>query len=163
MIVSDTSPLRYLIAVRQANLIEKVFRKVSIPPAVCEELTHRSAPTEVQEWLKSPPPWLKISEIRVAPPRELLRLLDRGEGEAIQLAIETQTEFILMDERLGRSAAGAAGLTVIGALGLLRESYRQRFLSNPLEVLDQMKAAGFRLSQALYREFQAEIARMKSR
>jgi predicted nucleic acid-binding protein len=30
MIVSNTSPLRYLIAVRQADLIEKVFRKALI-------------------------------------------------------------------------------------------------------------------------------------
>ena len=96
-------------------------------------------------------------ELHSPPPRELVATLDSGECETIQLALETHLEFILMDERLGRRAATALGLTVIGALGLLRESYRQRYIAEPLHVLDQMRRIGFRVSQPLYREFQQDV------
>ena len=48
MIVSNTSPLRYLIAVGQADLIQKVFEEVLIPPAVLTELTHPSGRDDVR-------------------------------------------------------------------------------------------------------------------
>jgi len=56
MVVSNTSPLRYLIVVGQAGLIGKVFQQVLIPPAVIAELTHPSAPPEVRLWMAQPPP-----------------------------------------------------------------------------------------------------------
>lgn len=161
MIVSDTSPLRYLVAVRQVDLIQEVFHEVLISPGVYEELSHRSAPKEVRLWLKQRPPWIEIRELRAEPAQDLLGILDRGEAETIQLALEIQAQFILIDERLGRKTAAALGLTVIGALGLLRESHRQGLLSEPVKVLDQMRLAGFRISQALYRSFQSQIDCMK--
>jgi predicted nucleic acid-binding protein len=162
MIVSNTSPLRYLIAVGQADLIANVFHEVIVPAAVLEELTHPSGREVVRHWMEQCPAWLHVRELRAQPAQELLRTLDRGEAEAIQLAMETRADFVLMDERLGRRIAASLGLTVIGALGLLRESYRQHFLAEPMIVLDQMKLVGFRLSQALYREFQRDIQSLRS-
>ena len=46
---------------------------------------------------------------------------------------------------------------MIGALGLLREGYRQRLLTDPLRVLDDMKRIGFRISPALTRQFHQEL------
>jgi uncharacterized protein len=162
MIVSNTSPLRYLIAVGQADLVGKVFHEVLVPPAVIEELTHPSGREDVRRWVSPNPSWLSIRKLRTAPAQELLTTLDRGEAEAIQLAIETRADFILIDERLGRRSAASLGLNVIGVLGLLRESYRQHFLVQPMDVLDQMRLAGFRISQALYRGFQEEIRSMRA-
>lgn len=88
-------------------------------------------------------------------------MLDLGESEALQLALETKPDFILMDERLGRRTAAALGLTVIGALGLLRESYRRGHLAEPWSVRDEMRRIGFRISQRLYREFNSEIQSTK--
>lgn len=157
MVVSNTSPLRYLIAVGQADLIAKLFEEVLIPPAVLVELTHPSGREDVRRWIEYPPAWLNLRTLQAQPRRDLLSTLDRGEAEALQLAIETRADFVLMDERLGRRAGLSLGLTVIGALGLLRESYRQHLVADPLTILDQMKGIGFRLSQSLYREFLEEI------
>jgi predicted nucleic acid-binding protein len=161
MVVSNTSPLRYLIAVGQTDLVTQVFRDVLIPSAVLTELTHPSSREDVRNWMMQLPAWLQIRQLQAQPARELLDTLDRGESEAIQLALETRADFLLMDERLGRAVAASLGLTVIGALGLLRESYRQHFLMEPLAVLDEMRSIGFRLSQRLYREFQQEIETMR--
>jgi uncharacterized protein len=134
---------------------------VLIPPAVLAELTHPSSREDVRQWIEQRPAWIKVRELHSPPPHELVTTLDRGESEAIQLAIEIHPDFILMNERLGRRVATSLGLSVIGALGLLRESYRQRYLAEPLSVLDQMKRIGFRISQPLHREFQQEIHSMR--
>lgn len=157
MVVSNTSPLRYLIAVGQADLVGQIFQQVQIPPAVVAELTHPSAPPEVRSWMQQLPAWLTVQPLQNQPAPELLRTLDRGEAEALQLALETSADFVFMDERLGRRAGFALGLTMIGALGLLRESYRQHLLPDPLRVVDDMKRIGFRISPALTRQFQQEL------
>ena len=117
MVVSNTSPLRYLIAVGQVGLTAEVFTHVIIPPAVLAELAHPSSLDDVRRWIEKPPAWLEVRELAGDPDEELAMSLDEGEAEAIQLAVETRADFLLIDELLGRRAAGRRGLTVIGALG----------------------------------------------
>ena len=45
--------------------------------------------------------------------------MDKGEAEAIALAVELKADYLLMDERNGRLAARQAGLPVTGVLGIL--------------------------------------------
>lgn len=45
--------------------------------------------------------------------------MDYGEAEGIALALELKADLVLMDERLGRRAAQARGLKVIGVIGVL--------------------------------------------
>jgi len=122
MVVSNTSPLRYLIAVGRVELVENIFGHVMIPRAV-------------QQWLTRRPIWLQVRDLPQPPEPELFRRLDRGEAEAIQLAINLRADFLLIDEFRGRRDAAARGVTVIEALGILLESYRQRRIDNPLEIL----------------------------
>jgi len=133
-VVSNTSPLRYLIAVGLADLVERIFHHVLIPRAVEQELTDRFTTDAVRQWMAQRPSWLEIRASR-APDPELARRLDQGEVEAIQLAIDLRADFLLIDEVRGRKVATARGLVVIGALGVLLESYRQRRIDNPLEIL----------------------------
>ena len=46
---SDTSPLRYLIAIERAQLLGQLFTQIYIPPAVVRELSHASTPPLVRE------------------------------------------------------------------------------------------------------------------
>ncbi len=56
-----------------------------------------------------------MREIVDAKPADLLRQnLGAGEAEAIVRARETNPDFLLMDERLGRAAATRLGLRVTG-------------------------------------------------
>ena len=49
-----------------------------------------------------------------------------------------------MDERRGRLIAERKDLVVIGALGMLVEAYRRKWLDDPLAILDELRSAGFR-------------------
>ena len=157
MIVSDTSPLRYLVAVQRVDLLPNVFEEVLIPPAVLGELTHPRGLPVVRQWVEKRPDWLNVQRLQSPPPIELTQTLDAGQCETIPLAIETRPDFVLMDERSGRRAANTSGLSLIGALGVLRESHRRGELADPIIVLQAMRNIGFRVSQPLYEEFLRQI------
>jgi predicted nucleic acid-binding protein len=64
---------------------------------------------------------------------------------------------LIMDERRGRQMASRRGITVIGVLGMLRESYRRGFIDNPIAVAAQLRLLGFHASRALLRRFEEQI------
>ena len=50
VVIADTGPLRYLIAIGHIDILPKLFKTISIPTAVHEELRHSSAPPSVRAW-----------------------------------------------------------------------------------------------------------------
>lgn len=78
IVVSNTSPLRYLITVGQSSLIQNLFGQVLIPRAVEVELTHPSAPKVVRQWMEVKPAWIEVRDLAVAPEPALTRQLDDG-------------------------------------------------------------------------------------
>jgi len=108
------------------------------------------------------PPWLQVREVQTAPDAELTGQLDPGEAEAIRLAQELRADALIMDERRGRRVAAGRGITVIGVLGMLRESYRRGFIDNPIVLAAHLRSLGFRTSRALTRRFEEQIREMES-
>jgi predicted nucleic acid-binding protein len=161
-VVSNTSPLRYLVAAGQADLLAKLFGTIVIPTAVEREILDPHAPTSVQHWMAQRPPWLQVREVLRAPDAELTGQLHLGEAEAIQLAQELRADALIMDERRGRQVASGRGITVIGVLGMLRESYRRGFIDNPIALAAQLRYLGFRTSRALTRRFEEQIREIES-
>lgn len=48
IVVADSSPLHYLILIREAEVLRSLFSEVSVPPTVVSELTHVKAPDPVR-------------------------------------------------------------------------------------------------------------------
>ena len=157
LVVSNTSPLRYLIAAGLADLVANLFGTVLIPRAVERELLDPHTPPSVRDWMARRPQWIETQPVCLQPDVELTSQLHSGEAEAIQLALERRTDVILMDERRSRQLATARGLTVIGALGVLRESYRRNLIQNPLTLAARLRSNGYRCSRALMRRFEEQI------
>lgn len=77
--------------------------------------------------------------------------LDRGEAEAIALAIESGADLLLMDERRGRAVARRLGARVVGVLGVLVEAKQRNLLDAVGPVLNALVAeAGFRIGAELH-------------
>jgi len=55
--VSNTTPLRYLIAIEQEHLLGQLFEKIMVPAAVHEELTEARTPEKVRRCVLSLPAW----------------------------------------------------------------------------------------------------------
>ena len=144
IVVSDTSPINYLLLLDAVGLLPQVYGTVIIPESVRQELTHTSAPAQVRLWAANMPSW-----VTVRPPRVVIPLsLDIGEQEAISLALELRAEVILIDERRGRRIAEAQGLKVTGLLGLLEEA-GHRGLINLADALAQLQQTDFHVSASL--------------
>lgn len=60
IVVSDTSPLNYLIQVDAVHVLPELFREVYVPERVTSELRHPAAPAVVRTWISRPPAWLFI-------------------------------------------------------------------------------------------------------
>jgi predicted nucleic acid-binding protein len=120
--VSNTTPLRYLIAIEQEDLFPGVFEKVFVPSEVHEELTNARTPERVREFVRSSPPWYEVREVRNAPAIPFPAILHRVEQEAILLAEAVKPDFVLIDEQVGRSVARERNLPVSGTLGVLERA-----------------------------------------
>jgi uncharacterized protein len=151
IIVSNTSPISNLITVGEISLLQQIYSKVLIPPAVHSELTRWPVlRPSISSLLEAD--WL---EIRAPTNLQLLytlkQTLDLGEAEAIALAVELGANRLLIDERLGRSVAARYELSLRGILGILINAKQQGLIPVLKPILDRLiKQAGFRVSQALY-------------
>jgi predicted nucleic acid-binding protein len=104
MVVSDTSPLNYLILIEQINLLPQLYTRVLIPGSVFEELSAPESPNLVRTWAADLPDWLKVSPFVPVPDPHLNRL-HAGERDAISLALQVKADVVIMDERRGREEA----------------------------------------------------------
>ena len=119
IVVSDTTPLNYLILIDSAHVLPALFGRVNAPSAVIRELAHLRSPEPVRRWTDSPPEWLIIQDPTSIDPS--LRL-GRGETAAIALAEELQADWFLLDERKGSREAESRGYRVAGTLGIIEEA-----------------------------------------
>jgi len=140
IVVSDTSPLNYLVLINEIDLLPKLFGQVIIPEAVHGELRHRGTPEAVRKWADAVPPWLTI---RIVSPIQLPRQLGPGETEAISLAIELNAELLLLDDRKARNLARERGLNVAGLLNVLESASIRELVDLP-RVIARLRQTNFR-------------------
>lgn len=155
IVVSDTSPLSGLAIAGHLSLLRQIYSQVVIPVAVAAEL-RRGGQDEprINEALEVD--WVEIRQ----PTNQTLvktlqgdRNLDRGEAEAIALALELKADELLIDERLGRREANRLGISITGLLGILLVAKQQGLIPAMRPVMDTlMNEAGFRVSSQLYTE-----------
>jgi len=154
IVVSDTSPLNYLVLIEQAHVLPALFGRVVAPRAVMAELGHPAAPAVVRAWAAAPPTWLEIREPTAVDPS--LRI-GPGEAEAISLARELGADVLLMDERKGLAVAQQMGLFVTGTLGVLEVAAEKGLIRLP-EAVAALRRTSFRVSESLLAEALARDA-----
>jgi predicted nucleic acid-binding protein len=155
IVVSDTSPIRALYFLGLSALLRKLFDGVIVPTDVADELTQPRAGFEPIDLATLP------IEIRAPQDRRLLlhyaETLDRGEAQAIALAIELKAA-LLIDERAGRVAAARAGIPYTGVLGILTLAKRAGMIAEVRPLLDKLRGElRFRIAQNLYDDFLKSI------
>src|SRR4051812_48972799 len=96
IVVSDSSPLNYLIRIQAHQLLEPLFGRVFVPPAVIAELDHANTPEIVKSLIKNRPGWLRVQAPSIID--DSLQL-DAGEIQALALAEELHAGILLIDDR----------------------------------------------------------------
>lgn len=101
--------------------------------------------------------WIERRPVRQLELATALRLeLDPGEAEAIALAIECKSDFLLIDERRGRQVAARFDLKVLGLLGTLVEARRNGLIPTISPLLNELnQTAGFYMTAELINRVKA--------
>lgn len=147
MVVSDTSPLNYLVLVDHINLLPQLYGQVLIPESVLMELSATETPQLVRNWAANLPDWIEVSPVTPIDDTGLTRL-HAGERDAISLALTVKADAVLLDERLGRQEAEKRGLKLIGTLGILISAH-ERGLIDLTATIDALRQTSFHASPKL--------------
>jgi predicted nucleic acid-binding protein len=145
IVISDTSPINYLVLIEHIDVLPRLFDQVIIPQAVFEELNHERTPQSVREWVSALPEW---AVVRAAEKVDSTLKLGRGEREAISLAEQLHADAILLDDWKAWKAAEARGLVVTGTLSVL-EIASQQGLIDLAEAFDRLQKTTFHVTPEL--------------
>jgi len=155
IVVSDTSALSGLAIVGQLALLRTLYGQIVIPSEVASELRRgaqddpRIAPVLSLSWLEIKP----CQDSFLVDELQTVYKLDKGESEAISLALELGADALLIDERLGRREASRLGLSITGTLGVLLAAKKRNLVSTIRPIIDELVSeTGFRISAQLYEE-----------
>ena len=121
IVVSDSSPLIALSRIGRLDILASFYKRILVPAEVLHEVTvaGRGLPGagEVRNAL-----WIDVVPQR-SPTDPLLEAacqgLGAGERGAILLAKSLPADLVLLDESKARRIARAAGLAIVGCLGVL--------------------------------------------
>jgi len=160
IVISDTTPINYLILIDCIDLLSTLYGRVVIPQAVFNELQAESVPQEVKAWIAALPHWVEVHAL-LSPPDASLAHLDIGEQEAIALAKELDADLLIIDESEGRNEARRQGVRFIGTLRVLYDAAGLGLCDLP-EAYNRLRQTSFRVSEKIMERFLALDAQRKA-
>ena len=160
IVVSDTTPLNYLILINRIEILRSLYNEVVIPPAVLNELQAHGTPLSVIEWTQHLPNWIIVGRLKRS--TVIQHEIEEGEAEAIALAQQLQADLILLDDRRAREFAESQSLKVVGTLGVMVEASR-RGLIDFRAAIQELKKTNFRLSQEVLDSALEQLREPKTR
>ena len=143
IIVSDTTPLRYLIEIDEIYVLEKLFGEVIIPEKVAEELQRPKTPQQVKNWMQARPAWLKVRTVDISIFIPIRKIGD-GEREALALALKLKADVVLMDDKDAAAEAQRHRILTIPTFAILEQAAARNLIDLP-KTVDAMRKTSFRL------------------
>jgi uncharacterized protein len=135
VIISDTSPITNLIKIGELDLLKKVFETIVLPRIVYEEL----CVLDNQKTIIEQTEWLIVKDLKdMTLKQRLLLEVDKGEAEAIALAVELHADYLLIDEQTGRAVAERMGLKITGIIGILIQAKQKGYIQNVKPYLERL-------------------------
>lgn len=150
VVVADTGPLIALALLDLLPILPHLFTEVYIPDAVAgEAISDQEKPvaSAIAQALQDGTLQRRLIHLD-ADFEELSYLLDRGEAEAIALAMELGA-IALIDERRGRKVAASRGVAVTGTAAVLVSAKSGGHINAVKPYLDKLSSSGYPLSESL--------------
>ncbi|MCZ2115428.1 MAG: DUF3368 domain-containing protein [Anaerolineae bacterium] len=152
IVVSNTSPITNLAAIKQIDLLYHLYGEIVIPQAVWSELHAMGKDWPGAREVESAPWITQRSVTNTLLVESLTRDLDRGEAESIALALEMKADLLLLDEKEAWRIAKRFDMAVIGILGVMLDAKHQGYLKEINPLLESLQQdAGFYLTDNLVR------------
>ena len=153
IVISDTSPIRYLCQIGRIEILPEIFGSVIVPNAVAAELSREATPQAARDLIGNPPGWLLIR----VPNSPIAVTGDFGDGEmqAIALALELHADYLIIDDLGARTIAQQQKIAVIGTLGALKIAARRGLVALG-QAINDLQLCGFYISDKLKAEILEE-------
>ena len=156
VVVADTGPLIILSGIAHLFLLKKLYSTIHIPKTVLEELQLSLSHPETKSITAAlDAGWIEVHHIEDnAYPafKELKKVVDPGEAEAIVLGKIIDCDFLIIDDRKGRKVAVNHGLQIVGVAGILLAAKHKGYIKTVKPLLEKMANIGYRLSSGLCTE-----------
>ena len=152
IVVCDTGPLIHLSEADAIHLL-KLPGEILIPPAVATEITDQSSNWDVPRWIqiRQLDPDMN-SKVKIWINKNLV---DPGEAEAIGLALQERSNWLLTDDAEARRFAEGFGLEVHGSIGLLLWAVATGHFENrkqARQILDGLRRSSLWISERVLKE-----------
>ena len=153
-IVSNATPLIYLAKIKKYSLLKSLFGKIIISQEVKIEIVDEGKKLKQADALLIERE-IEVGFIEVMKVEKLLETsleLELGELSTLSLAKKLKIDEVLIDETLGRSAAGIIGLVPKGTLYVLLKNLKLKEITfdDFLNILNELLESGFRLKEEIY-------------
>ncbi len=158
IVVADAGPLIHLGAIGQIELIHRLSPEVLVPRAVFDEVVVVGAGLPGAREVQAAA-WITVVTPTQAAVVASLRAggLDRGEAEAIAVAVERRADRLLIDERQGRMTAEAMGVPVVGSVGVLIAAKVRGDIAAIAPLLSALRTSGLWLSDSVVARVLASV------
>jgi predicted nucleic acid-binding protein len=158
-IILNSSPLIFLSKLNYLNQFVESPDDFYIPQSVADEIKAKSDPSSqtVQVLINSGNLQIRASKL-ITLVNSLNQRLGKGESEAIALAIELNTDYVLLDDSTARREARRLGLNIKGTLAVIKKLSKEGKIS--IESLDelyqQLIKIEFRVKKSLFDQIFSE-------
>ena len=144
IVVSDTTAITTLLKTGDEDLLAKLFGLVIVPPAVWNEL---------RAFHSSLPGFIEVRSLADPTRPAGTERLGRGETEAMQLALQVNADWLLLDDRQARAVATKLGIRCVALTGLLIKAKQLGHVRSVRDLLDRLEQlGGLYLSDAVKEE-----------
>lgn len=158
-VIVNATPLIALALLERLDLLRQMFDEVIVPGKVYDEVVSQGIGRPGSAAIAQAD-WLKVVSSGQSPTIEPMLLgLDEGEIEVLLLAIESQPDWVLIDERQGRRVARALKLPIKGTVGFLLTAVLAGLLSREeaLDAVRRLIERGIRISPRWQRWLEEEL------
>ena len=158
-IISDAGPIISFARAERLSILIRVVFEVLIPEGVYNEIVVRGKGKPGSEEVAAGK-WTKVVLIQNrAKVKQLPDKLGAGEKEAIVL-VQEMKGILLMDDPSARTEAKKLGILLTSSLNIIEEAKAIGLIKSSKTLLDELIAAGFRLSPKLYQNFLHKIGEL---
>lgn len=160
IVIADASALIALAKIEHLFILQGLFGRVWLAPAVLAELRLAEF-VQTDSALKSALDigWLSLNAAPTA--KMLLTGLDAGETESILQALHAQSlgdaVLLIIDEQAGRAAAKELGLSIAGTAAVIGMAKQRGLIPSARSVFEALLKTDFRISADIIRQVLANV------
>ncbi|MDM8528475.1 hypothetical protein QUF58_09730 [Anaerolineales bacterium HSG24] len=129
IVVSNSSPLIALSSINRLDILAHLFTAIHIPASVYQEtVIENPIPEQQQRITQATQTFIQVVSPTIQ--QQFTRKLGAGEQGALNLAIEVDANFIILDDKKARREAKELGLMPIFTADILKLAEQQQYIAS---------------------------------